>query len=218
MPEPPAYATLTVLGGAKKGAQLAIDDAVDDILIGSDPDCRLSLDVPGVSPIHARLWLDTAGATLYDTRSPAGVFVNDDRVTDQHALKDGDVIWLGEPGGALSVMIQFRSSGVAGTPAPAVQVADAPEAPPAEWVIEGETASAAVGADAGLLDAMLDDAPAAVIEPEPDPAAVFEAAPVFEPEPFEPTPLDETVIEEEPEPIVVAPVRAPAPPAPVDEA
>ena len=99
MPEPPAYATLTVLGGAKKGAQLAIDDAVDDILIGSDPDCRLSLDVPGVSPIHARLWLDTAGATIYDTRSPAGVFVNDDRVTDQYPLKDGDVIWLGGPAG-----------------------------------------------------------------------------------------------------------------------
>jgi hypothetical protein len=205
MPEPPAYATLTVLGGAKKGAQLAIDDAVDDILIGSDPDCRLSLDVPGVSPIHARLWLDTAGAILYDTRSPAGVFVNDDRVTDQHPLKDGDVIWLGEPGGALSVMIQFRSSGVAGTPAPATEVADAPEAPPAEWVIEGEATSAAVGTDAGLLDAMLQEAPAAVIEPEPDPAAVFEAAPVFEPEPFEPAPLDDAV-------------RAPEPPPPVHEA
>jgi hypothetical protein len=211
MPEPPAYATLTVLGGAKKGAQLAIDDAVDDILIGSDPDCRLSLDVPGVSPIHARLWLDTAGATLYDTRSPAGVWVNDDRVTDQHPLKDGDIVWLGEPGGALSVMIQFRSSGVAGTPAPAAQVAEAPEAPPAEWVIEGEAASAR--ADGGLLE-MLAGAHGDVasdIEPEPNPAAVFESTPVFEPEPYEPEPVYETAPADQPEPIVVEPVSAPTP-------
>jgi hypothetical protein len=203
MPEPPAYATLTVLGGAKKGAQLAIDDAVDDILIGADPDCRLSLDVPGVSPIHARLWLDTAGATLYDTRSPAGVWVNDDRVSDQHPLNDGDIVWLGEPGGALSVMIQFRSSGVAGTPAPAAQVTDAPDAPPAEWVIEGEVASAGTP-DAGLLEGMLEEDAGGgepVIEPELNPAAVFEVAPVFEPEPYAPA----AVPADEPEPLVIEP-------------
>lgn len=214
MPEPPAYATLTVLGGAKKGAQLAIDDAVDDVLIGSDPDCRLSLDVPGVSPIHARLWLDTAGATIYDTRSPAGVWVNDDRVTDQHALKDGDILWLGEPGGALSVMIQFRTSGVAGTPAPAVHVADGPEAPPAEWEIEGETSSAR--GDAAPPE-MMDDPGAVVIEPEPNPAAVFEATPIFEPEPYEPTPLEADLPADEPEPVVFEPVVLAEPRAPAFE-
>ena len=58
------------MGGPLAGTCLVIDDAVDEILVGSDPDCRLSLDLPGVSPIHARVWRDLGGMTVYDTRSP----------------------------------------------------------------------------------------------------------------------------------------------------
>lgn len=101
-------ASLTVMAGPRAGTRLLIDQAVDEILIGSDPDCRLSLDLPGVSPIHARLWRDLAGMTVYDTRSPSGVYVNDDRVTDQAPLRDGDILWLGAPGDADSVMLQCR--------------------------------------------------------------------------------------------------------------
>jgi hypothetical protein len=96
------------MGGPLAGTRLEIDDAVDEILVGSDPDCRLSLDLPGVSPIHARVWRDLGGITVYDTRSPMGLYVNDTRVVDQAAVRDGDVLWLGAPGEPDSVMIQCR--------------------------------------------------------------------------------------------------------------
>src|SRR5687767_15561077 len=85
-------ASLTVMGGPMAGTQLVIEDAVDEVLVGSDPDCRLSLDLPGVSPIHARVWRDLGGMTVYDTRSPQGLYVNDERVVDQASLHDGDVL------------------------------------------------------------------------------------------------------------------------------
>src|SRR5687768_14586852 len=111
-------ASLTVMAGPMAGTALVIEDAVDEILIGSDPDCRLSLDLPGVSPIHARVWRDLAGLTVYDTRSPQGVYVNDDRVVGEAPLRDGDVLWLGAPGDPDSVMIQCRlpEEGILGAP------------------------------------------------------------------------------------------------------
>ena len=81
---------------------------MDEILIGSDTDCRLCLDLPGVSPIHARVWMDLDGVTVHDTHSPRGVYVNDDRVKGQAALRDRDILWLGAPGDEASVMIECR--------------------------------------------------------------------------------------------------------------
>ena len=148
-------ASLTVMGGPMAGTCLVIDDAVDEILVGSDPDCRLSLDLPGVSPIHARVWRDLGGITVYDTRSPRGVYVNDQRVVDQAPLHDGDVLWLGAPGDADSVMIQCRlpeesilgapvsDAGVSAPAAPAPMAAEEPppgpvgdEEPPAPFLAE----------------------------------------------------------------------------------
>ena len=104
MPDAPSPgASLTVLGGPLKGKTLLLEDAVDEILVGSDPDSKLCLDVPGVSPIHARIWLDLAGAKVYDTRSPRGVYINDARVDGEAPLKDGDILWLGPPGEEESV-------------------------------------------------------------------------------------------------------------------
>src|SRR5262245_16172980 len=131
MPETPAAASLTILAGPLKGRRLILDDAVDDILIGSDPDCRLCIEMDGVSPIHARLWLDPEGAILYDTHSAGGVYVNDDRVSERAPLRDGDIIWLGAPAAATSVMLQFRHPG-------ARAAADAPAEVPAEEPAEAE--------------------------------------------------------------------------------
>lgn len=122
MPDSPQATTFTVLAGPLKGKRLVVDDAVDEVLIGSDSECRLSLEVPGVSPLHARVWIDTQGATVHDTHSPRGVYINDSRVEVEAPLADGDVLWLGPPGDAESVMIQFRlgaaSGGVPAGPSP----------------------------------------------------------------------------------------------------
>jgi hypothetical protein len=44
--------SLTVLGGTLHGKKLTIEDVVVEVLIGSDSDCHLHLDLPTVSPIH----------------------------------------------------------------------------------------------------------------------------------------------------------------------
>src|SRR5205814_2844820 len=114
--------SLNVLSGPLAGSVFVLEDAVDNILIGSDSTCQFVIDAPGVSPIHARLWVDLNGATVYDTNSPAGVYVNDDRVVKEAAVRNGDILWLGPPGEEGSVLIQCI------LPAPAAGVTAAPDA------------------------------------------------------------------------------------------
>lgn len=237
MPETPADApSLTVLAGPLKGRRLVLDDAVDDILIGSDPDCTLSLEVPGVSPIHARLWLDPQGATLYDTHSAAGVYVNDDPVVEQAVLRDGDIVWLGAPAEPDSVMLQFRFPGA---PPPAAvtaedpalelerevfeesdQPAPEPDAAPAgegadDWVIEdvadpAEEAARATAEDP--LGAVLDGDD---LEWPPPSAAPPPAAAPARPAAAAPAPIeDDFFVDDEPAPAApAAEAEEPAPAA-----
>jgi FHA domain-containing protein/IPT/TIG domain-containing protein len=159
-------ASLTVLSGPLAGTRLDIDGSEDDLLVGSDVDCRLALDLPGVSPIHARLSLDQGGLIVHDTHSPRGLYVNDTRVSGQAPLRDGDVLWLGTPGDETSVMLQCR---VAGAALPVVVM---PEEPASDAV---------VFADAGPADAVdpmadLGD-PLATAPTEMPPASPVAAAP-----------------------------------------
>ena len=77
-------ATLTVLSGPLAGTRFDLDPTAEDILVGCDPDCRIALDLPGVSPIHARLSLDGGALTVFDTHSPRGVYVNDTPLRDDY--------------------------------------------------------------------------------------------------------------------------------------
>jgi len=179
MPGAPAPgSSLTILGGPLDGKRVILEDAVDEILIGSDSECRLCVDLPGVSPIHARLWIDLSGVTVQDTHSARGVYVNDERVTHESPLHDGDVLWLGPPGDEASVMVQCRfSSGTSPAPSLPKTVADEPplamelgepeatpslekstevspaltEVAPDEFFVEEEAASVAPALDDPLL-------------------------------------------------------------------
>jgi len=186
-------ASLTVLSGPLAGTRLDIDESEDEILVGSDPDCRLALDVAGVSPIHARLWQDQAGLTVHDTRSPRGVFVNDTRVDGEAVLRDGDVLWLGPPGDPDSVMLQCRYGGMAVAPEP-----------PAEAAAHDPLADLA-----DLFAAAPEEPPAAPAVPEPSvPAASHSAA-------SDSAVSDDVFFMEEPAaPPVPAPVQAAPPPPP----
>src|SRR6188768_1342732 len=126
--------SLNVLSGPLAGRNFVLEDAVDNILIGSDVSCQFALDTPGVSPIHARLWVDLNGATVYDTNSPYGVYVNDDRVVKEAPVRNGDILWLGPPGEEGSVLIQcILPPPPAGATADSAEpAADAPPAPPKE--------------------------------------------------------------------------------------
>src|SRR5204863_302398 len=158
--------SLNVLSGPLSGRKLVLEDAVDNILIGSDPSCGFVLDTPGVSPIHARLWVDLNGATVYDTNSPTGVYVNDDRVVREAPVRNGDILWLGPPGEEGSVLIQCI------LPPPAA--AAPPPVPMAPTLAEtDDTSATVVGVPAYRPDDLEDLTP----PPPPRPAAAAPAAP-----------------------------------------
>jgi len=162
---PQRLSSLSVLGGALRGAKVDVD-VVDEVLIGSDPGCSFHLDLPGISPIHARLWVDLNGAVVHDTRSPTGVFVNFDRVEGQSPVREGDVIWLGPPQEPGSVLIQcgFVAADTDDYPAELPATEDTAEPAPEEAAPGGDAAPGAELADQLSLGEFV------VEEPEPAPA------------------------------------------------
>jgi len=159
MPDlPPSIASFTVRGGPLDGRRLDADEVVDEILIGSDTDCRFCLELPGVSPIHARVWMDLDGVTVHDTHAPRGVYVNDDRVAGQAPLRDRDILWLGAPGDESSVMIECRFASAAAEAAAA--------------------SAAATSGDAGALADLMAAEPSPVPLPR-EPAPPTPPEPVF---------------------------------------
>lgn len=154
--------SLTVVGGPLVGQRLVLDDAVANLLIGSDPSCDLYLPHDSVSPIHARLWMDLEGAVLHETSSPHGVYVNDVRVAGKHPLHNGDIVWLGPPGGADVVMIQCTLAGNE-------DEANTAPAPPDDTAERDalESLAPTLAARPSLAD--FDDAPGAGPEAEPPP-------------------------------------------------
>ena len=141
MRDAPRAASLVVLAGPLVGKRVLLDQAIDETLVGSDPTCGLCLEVPGVSPIHARIGKDAGGLTVYDTHSPRGVYVNDDRVADRATVRDGDVIWLGTPGDDQSVMLQCRVEAPAAVPSSALPVVAPPSDEEVFFVDEPPVAS-----------------------------------------------------------------------------
>src|SRR5688572_30397114 len=224
MPEAPRRPTLSVLTGPKAGTKFVVEDAVDNILVGSDPSCRFCLDSPGVSPIHARVWIDLGGATVYDTNSPRGIYVNDDRVVREAPLRSGDVLWLGPPGEDDSVLIQYVA------PAAAVEAVPQPEDEPATMILKSPLARPPASADEQVAikteEVEIDEAEmmriasaaavrsAPTVEasapPEPPPVAADPAS--FEPASFEPA-------DEEPATIVFSrpPEASPSPSASTED-
>ncbi|MGD8894459.1 MAG: FHA domain-containing protein, partial [Acidobacteriota bacterium] len=90
--------SLIVVGGPLKGRRHDLAEVVTEVLIGADDSCHLTVDLPKISPIHARIWSDLNVVTVYDTRAPQGLYVNDVRVQGEAKVSDGDVLWLGPPG------------------------------------------------------------------------------------------------------------------------
>src|SRR5512134_1311102 len=150
-------AALTVLGGALHGRRHDPDEVVTEILVGSDPDCHLVVDLPGVSPIHARIWADLDQSVVYETRAPRGLFVNTDRVDGQASIREGDVLWLGPPQEPDSVCVQLHFE---------PWVEQLPPAGPALWDASAEPAP--LPEPAAVEPAPAEAAPAEPVRPNPD--------------------------------------------------
>jgi len=110
--------SLTVLGGPMAGTRFVFEEGHQDILVGSDEGASFRLQLPGVSPTHARIVIDAGGVAIYDTGSDRGLHVNDNRVDESGAMiRNGDIVWLGTPGDADVVMLQCILPRVTAAPA-----------------------------------------------------------------------------------------------------
>src|SRR6185436_16947735 len=180
--------------GPKSGTKYELDP-VDNLLIGSDESCPFCIDAPGISPIHARIWADAEGITVFDTHSPTGIYVNDDKVVEKSPLRNGDILWLGTPGDENSVMIQVSTTGAQGAEvaAPAV-AAPAPEPFPDEADAMPEPAMPEPAmAESAMPEPVAAPEPVETFEPEmpPEPAMPEEAfAAAAPPEPPAPEPME----------------------------
>ena len=73
-------------------------------LVGREPSCPVWLDASGVSRRHARVRVESDTATVEDLGSKNGTWLNDERITESMALRDGDRLQLGP------VSLEFRTS------------------------------------------------------------------------------------------------------------
>ena len=210
-----------------------------DVFVGADPDCAVRINATGVAGRHARITISITGAMIYALDGVVGV--NDDRVTGDSFLRNGDFVWIGEPGGEESMMLQFTLGDVEEAAPIETPATDASPAPPDVTALPAEVVEEVVVEEpaAPLVEepvveqfveppALLMEEPVAQKEPAPqqaenlapEPMAAAPAllqAPAETPAAFgdlEPVPEVEPILEEAatlPLPAQAAPVVPPAP-------
>jgi hypothetical protein len=132
-------ASLTVLGGPLAGTRCVLPEA-GTVTIGSAPGSLLHLDLPTVSPFHARILVQDGRVTVHDTGAERTVHVNDNPLEPGGTLlRNGDIVWLGLPGEDDVVMLQCI---LPRQPAPATPVVLATPTPEVEttalWTVGSE--------------------------------------------------------------------------------
>jgi pSer/pThr/pTyr-binding forkhead associated (FHA) protein len=83
------------------GARVTFPLCPGETLIGRMDSSHLVLEDPAVSRIHAKIVMESGGATLVDLESRVGTRVNGEMI-QRHRLRDGDVIEIA------SVRMEFR--------------------------------------------------------------------------------------------------------------
>lgn len=86
--------SLTVVSSEFKGTKSLFKDGMEQLVIGRDDDCDLTINASVVSRKHAVITLKWGGFVITDSDSKNGTFVNGERVTEK-AIKDGDEIVFG---------------------------------------------------------------------------------------------------------------------------
>ena len=120
--------TLSVLSGPSVGESYALEGAVGHIIMGSGETAHIQFESTVVAAEHVRIAIDEQGAAVAPASPDAPVFLNDDPVTDETTLKNGDILWMGNPKDEGAVMIQCLLEVVE----PAVEPGEGAQEPPAE--------------------------------------------------------------------------------------
>jgi DNA-binding response OmpR family regulator len=88
-------------------AEYSLDDS--ECTMGRAGDCRIVVNRPFSSRLHARIHWDGHYFVLEDNQSVNGTYVNGRRVEGAHKLKHGDEIGLGDPTGLLAYLDDDRT-------------------------------------------------------------------------------------------------------------
>src|ERR1041384_3019046 len=115
---------LIVVGGSKEGLEIPLKK--DKFLIGRSKECALRAGSEAISRRHCAIIHRESGWTVRDLGSRNGTQVNDERITKEVPLKDGDTLRVGP--------LHFRVAAYeskpkeAATPSPAEASVDAAKA------------------------------------------------------------------------------------------
>src|SRR5436190_11600027 len=99
-------------------------EVTNEALIGSAPSCDLSIQGHGVSPRHVLARAGEGTLTLTDLGTPAGTFLNGERLSGSRAAAPGDRIRIGDA--TLEVTLDAPTLG----PVTAARVPSPPPATP----------------------------------------------------------------------------------------
>jgi two-component system cell cycle response regulator len=86
-------ACLLVVGGDLNGTIFDLEDG--DTSVGRNPDCTIPLEFQGVSRKHFKITVHNDSATIQDTGSSNGTFVNNTKIEGEQELNKGDMVKLG---------------------------------------------------------------------------------------------------------------------------
>jgi len=84
---------LVVLAGAKEGAEIPLKK--DKFVIGRAKDCTLRAGSEAISRHHCAVMKGDQGVSVRDLGSRNGTYVNEEKITGETALKDGDNLRVG---------------------------------------------------------------------------------------------------------------------------
>ena len=85
---------IVVVSGTRVGETLPLPSG--EFVIGSDSDCRLSIDDDSVFGRHCVVTLRGGGAAVQDCETKSGTLLNGNAITARRVLNSGDRIGVGE--------------------------------------------------------------------------------------------------------------------------
>jgi pSer/pThr/pTyr-binding forkhead associated (FHA) protein len=188
-------ASLTVLGGPFAGTRCVLPES-GTVTLGSAPGSGLRLDLPTVSPYHARIVVEDGSVTVHDTGASRALHVNDNPLEpDGTVLRNGDILWLGSPGEDDVVMLQCilpRRPVVAPSPR-TLRAEPVVSPPPAAATPTPEIETTALWAE--RPDAASPSVPRVAAEPVPEEVTGFEETMAIEPRASAPSEDEDLVVE-----------------------
>lgn len=96
-------ACLLVVGGDLNGTIFDLEDG--EVTVGRSPDCSIPLEFQGISRKHFKIVVHNDTASIQDTGSSNGTFVNNTKIQGEQELSKGDMVKIG------SIALKFLPKG-----------------------------------------------------------------------------------------------------------